>query len=160
MACDLVSGATPLPGGRIHRTDSWVVEHCIGPLGLGTLIVKPIRHVTAVADLLPGEAAELGELLTLAATAVHELTDPDQVYVCLWSHANRRPVHIHFVVQPATREQMERFDAHGPALQVAMFQANEAPPTPEVEAFASRAASWFKAMTSTAKAGRETRDGG
>jgi diadenosine tetraphosphate (Ap4A) HIT family hydrolase len=122
-----------------------VVEHCVGPLGVGTLIVKPIRHVTAVAHLLPGEAAALGELLTQTATAVSELTDPEQVYVCLWSHANRRPGHIHFVVQPVTREQMQRFDAYGPALQVAMFESNEAPPTPEVEAFASRAASWFMA---------------
>jgi diadenosine tetraphosphate (Ap4A) HIT family hydrolase len=143
MACDLVSGAAPLPGGTIHRTDSWVVEHCVGPLGVGTLIVKPIRHITAVADLLPGEAAELGELLTQTATAVSELIEPQQVYVCLWSHANRRAGHIHFVVQPATQEQMERFDAHGPALQVAMFESNETPPIPEVEAFASRAASWF-----------------
>jgi len=147
FACDLVSGATPLPGGVIHRTDSWVVEHCVGPLGVGTLIVKPIRHVAHVSELEADETAELGQLLKQAATAVSELTDPEQVYVCLWSHADRRPGHIHFVVQPVTGEQMQRFDAHGPALQVAMFESNEVPPTPAVEAFASRAASWFIANT-------------
>ena len=58
LACDLASGRLPLPGGLIHRTGGWLVEHCVGPLGLGTLIVKPGRHVTAVADLTQGEAAE------------------------------------------------------------------------------------------------------
>ena len=53
----------PLPGGRIFRTEFWLVEHCAGPLGLGTLIVKPERHVTTVAGLSAAEAAELGPLL-------------------------------------------------------------------------------------------------
>ncbi len=57
MACDLAAGKLPLPGGRIHETAHWLVEHCIGPLGLGTLIVKPRRHVTKVADLAHEEAS-------------------------------------------------------------------------------------------------------
>lgn len=108
--------------------------------------MKPIRHVLHVADLLPDETSELGDLLTQTSTAVSELTEADQVYVCLWSHANRQPVHIHFVVQPVSSEQMERFDAYGPALQVAMFRLGEPPPLPEVEAFATKAASWFAAQ--------------
>lgn len=36
-ACDLAAGTLPLPGGRIHETTHWLVEHCVGPLGLGTL---------------------------------------------------------------------------------------------------------------------------
>src|SRR5438270_12275711 len=107
MACELADGRRHLPGGRIHRTVHWVVEHCVGPLGLGTLIVKPERHVTAVADLSPGEAAELGPLLRQASAVAHELagdpSDPvEQVYNCLWSHAGGRPVHIHYVIQPVT----------------------------------------------------------
>jgi hypothetical protein len=51
LACALAAGRLPLPGGRIFRTEFWLVEHCVGPLGLGTLIVKPERHVTAVAGL-------------------------------------------------------------------------------------------------------------
>ena len=125
-----------------------MVEHCIGPLGVGTLIVKPVRHVTAVADLNPGETAELGGLLKQTASAVRELTKSDQVYVCLWSHANRTPGHIHFVVQPVSTDVMSRFDASGPALQVAMFDSNEPPSALEVGAFASRAASWFGAHAS------------
>lgn len=49
------------------------------------------------------------------------------LYNCLWSHAAGRPVHIHFVVQLVVREQTRLFDAHGPALQVAMFQHGELP---------------------------------
>jgi diadenosine tetraphosphate (Ap4A) HIT family hydrolase len=145
MACDLTSGAEPLPGGTIHRTDRWVVEHTVGPLGVGTLILKPIRHIVHVADMEAEETAELGGLLRAASRAVSELSDPEQVYVCLWSHADRQPGHIHFVVQPVNADQIDRFDAYGPALQVAMFVANETPPTSEVEAFASRARSWFAA---------------
>jgi diadenosine tetraphosphate (Ap4A) HIT family hydrolase len=51
VACELSDGRRSLPGGLIHRTDHWLVEHCIGSLGLGTLIVKPERHVTSMADL-------------------------------------------------------------------------------------------------------------
>ena len=38
------------------------------------------------------------------------------IYVCLWSDADRRPGHIHFVVQPVTADVIRRFGAHGPAL--------------------------------------------
>ena len=57
MACDLTAGALPLPGGEILRTGAWTVEHCVGPLGLGALVVKPIRHVLHVADLTAAESA-------------------------------------------------------------------------------------------------------
>jgi diadenosine tetraphosphate (Ap4A) HIT family hydrolase len=136
-----------LPGGTIHKTDRWVVEHTVGPMGVGTLIVKPIRHVTHIADLEPDEIAQLGTLLHQTAAVVTELAEPDQVYVCLWSHADRRPGHIHFVVQPVDADAMRRFDAYGPALQVAMFALGELPLISEVEAFSSRAAERFAAQS-------------
>ncbi|MEU2423223.1 hypothetical protein ABZ619_19740 [Streptomyces sp. NPDC007851] len=36
LACGLMAGRVPLPGGCVLRTEFWVVEHCVGPLGLGT----------------------------------------------------------------------------------------------------------------------------
>jgi ATP adenylyltransferase len=57
LACDRTHGRRPLPGGLIHRIGGWRVEYSVGPLGLGTLIVKPERHMTAVADLNNEEAA-------------------------------------------------------------------------------------------------------
>jgi ATP adenylyltransferase len=146
LACDLAEGRSPLPGGAIHETPNWRVEHCVGPLGVGTLVVKPRRHVVHVAELDEQEASELGPLLRVTADVTSRLTEAEQVYVCLWSHAGGVPVHIHFVVQPVTRETKEGWDAYGPALQMRMFERGESPATDEVEMFAERArplfASW------------------
>jgi len=116
-----------------------VVEHCLGPLGIGTLIVKPERHVLHVADLTDNEAETMGPLLRQAASVVTELCDPDQVYISLWSHADGQPGHIHYVVQPVNTDDLERHDAHGPKLQVAMFEHGESPAADAVEEFATRA---------------------
>jgi diadenosine tetraphosphate (Ap4A) HIT family hydrolase len=131
MACDLVAHPDKVAGGRVADLGTWVVEHCIGPLGVGTMVVKPFRHVVQLADLDPTEVADLGPALRDVADAVTKAATergeaPSQVYTCLWSHAGRRPGHVHFVVQPVTRALTDRFDAHGPELQMRMFQANEA----------------------------------
>ena len=130
LACDLIEHPERVPGGRIATIGPWVVEHCIGPLGVGTVVVKPIRHVIHLADLESGEAAALGPLLASVARAVtlaasEDGHPPGQVYACLWSHAQREPGHIHFVVQPVDDAVMARHDAYGPKLQVQMFEADE-----------------------------------
>jgi len=140
LACDLSAGRLPLPGGLIHATEHWRVEHCIAPLGVGTVIVKPIRHVVLVSDLRPGECLQMGPVLHAAASAVRELTAAVDVYVCLWSHG---PVHIHYVVQPVFRETIARFSAHGPALQAAMFELDEPLDVSGAELFADRARRWY-----------------
>ncbi len=147
-ACDLARGRRPLPGGLIHETAHWRVEHCIGPLGLGTLIVKPSRHVTTVAELTDDEAAELGPLLREASRVAAELVEADQVYNCLWSHAGRRPVHIHYVVQPVSKQQMSEFDEYGPALQMAMFGAATVPDIVDMEQMAASAREQFRSIPS------------
>jgi predicted N-acetyltransferase YhbS/diadenosine tetraphosphate (Ap4A) HIT family hydrolase len=139
LACDLTAGTIPLPGGEIHREKGWVVEHCVGPLGLGTLIVKPERHVTHVADLNDVEARAMGPLLHRAAQVVTELCEPNQVYISLWSHAGGAPGHIHYVVQPIATEDMDRHGAHGPVLQVAMFEDGLAPDQAAIVDIADRA---------------------
>ncbi len=145
LACDLAAGREPLPGGVIAETDGWIVEHCVGPLGVGTLIVKPRRHVVHVADLDADEADELGPLLRKAAALVTALVEPEQVYVCLWSHHGGRPGHIHFVVERVTREQKEALGTVGPGLQLAMFEAGELPDPEAVAEFAERARQWLEA---------------
>lgn len=139
LACDFAGGRAPLPGGRLHRTDHWVVEHCVGPLGLGTLVVKPERHVTSVGDLNDDETAELGPLLRQAARVAHALVGAEQVYTCLWSHAGAVPGHIHYVVQPVTAEQVASTGLYGPALQMRMFQEGRRPGDDEIDGFAERA---------------------
>lgn len=127
------------PGGRIVETPGWIVEHTVGSLGLGTLIVKTRRHVLHIGDLTDEEAAELGPLLQRVAAAVAEVARPSQVYVCLWSHEHRRPGHVHFVVQPVSSELVEELDAHGPRLQAALFARGRPPDPDAAAAFAARA---------------------
>jgi diadenosine tetraphosphate (Ap4A) HIT family hydrolase len=140
LACELSNGSAPLPGGEIHATAYWRVEHCVGPLGVGTLIVKPKRHVVHVADLTDEEASELGPLLRRTSGVVSRLCSPEQVYVTLWSHADAVPGHIHWVVQPVTRELMDEFGGqYGVGLQLAMFERGRHPAPDAVEAFSGRA---------------------
>jgi diadenosine tetraphosphate (Ap4A) HIT family hydrolase len=133
LACDLAAGRRDRPGGAILETPGWVVDHCVGPLGVGTVVVRPRRHVLHVGDLDDAEAAELGPLLQRTARAVGELAGADQVYVTLWSHAGgppERPApgHVHWVVQPVTRAQLEATGLRGPHLQVAMLDEGTTPP--------------------------------
>ncbi len=140
LACDLSDGRRPLPGGLIHRVAGWRVEHCVGSLGLGTLIVKPTRHVEQLADLTAAEADVLGPLLAETARVVGAVGHAEQVYVCLWSHG---PVHVHFVVQPETADATRVFGAHGPGLQVAMFDRGEVPPAEQIDRIAAEARAAF-----------------
>ncbi|HEX4466281.1 MAG TPA: hypothetical protein VH025_03775 [Solirubrobacteraceae bacterium] len=135
LACELLDGRRTLPGGPIEETAHWAVEHCVGPLGVGTLIVKPRRHLLHVWDLEEDEARELGPLLRRVSAAQRELLEPEQLYVTLWSHSGGSPVHIHWVLQPIQAER-PRPELLGPYLQAAMFDAGELPPTEQVERFA------------------------
>lgn len=138
LACELNSGVREPPGGCIHEAAGWRVEHCVGPLAIGTLVVKPVRHVLHVAGLTAEEAGAAGPVLWRAAQVVSELSAPTQVYVCLWSSG---PVHIHWIVQPV-KEGQER-EARGPFLQAAMFAAGDAIDVEQAAAYALQArAAW------------------
>lgn len=138
MACRFIHGDEPLPGGTLLRTAKWVVQHSKGPLGMGTLAVMPVRHVLHVSELTGSESAELGPLLQRTSAAVTAVMNPEQVYVCLWSHADAVPGHLHFVVQPACRSDMTRHNAYGPVLQLAMFEADRIPSEAAVEEVCTR----------------------
>ncbi|MBN1865875.1 hypothetical protein JW916_01160 [Candidatus Sumerlaeota bacterium] len=153
LACDLMEGRISLPGGRAHETSRWVVEHCVGPLGLGTLIVKPKRHCVHVWELTLEESAELGPLLTAVADAVRSLLHPDQVYVCLWSRQGWTPGHIHFVLQPVGPEARSISPRPGPRLQAAMSDRGMKPSPDEVEALCARLRRVFEHSTKTVASG-------
>ena len=145
-ACDLMAGRAPLPGGRIHETMHWIVEHCTGPFGVGALIVKPRRHVLHVWELSAAELQEMGQLLGAASQVVYRLTECDQVYVCLWSHGGFEPAHIHYLVQPVSKSLRDRFAEAGSALQVEMFRRGEAPRADLVDACCERARGAFRSV--------------
>lgn len=144
IACALALGTRDLPGGTILSESGWLLEHCVGPLGVGTLILKPARHVTGVAELTDDEAAALGPLLRAASRCVRDLTGATQVYNCLWSHAGFEASHIHYVVQPVTEAHREAYALPGPALQVAMFGQGVSPAPQQVADFCDRARAWFE----------------
>ena len=77
------------------------------------------------------------------ARVVDALVAPEQVYTCLWSHAGRTPVHIHWVVQPATTADIDTIGAFGPGLQLGMFQRGEEPDRAALEAFCDQARERF-----------------
>ena len=91
IACDLIEGRRDLPGGRIYGSEHWVVEHCIGPFPLGTLILKPRRHCLHIWELNDNETAELGPLLKKTTGVASMIVEADQVYCLLWSHMNGQP---------------------------------------------------------------------
>ena len=115
------------------------MEHCIGPLGVGTHIVKPLRHCTRFWELTPEEASEVGPLLSLVGSTIRSLLEPDQLYICLWSHAGWAAGHLHFLLQPSWNHYQGKHERPGPFLQVNMFEANVEPPRDEVVAFAAKA---------------------
>lgn len=139
LGCNLTNGKLDLPGGRIHATQYWVVEHCIGPLGIGTLIVKPFRHCVHYWELTRHEAEELGPLLYLVAQTIQTILCPDQVYICQWSHMGWKPGHLHFVVQPSWNRLKEEHRRPGPFLQVDMFKADKKLNRKDVETFSEKA---------------------
>jgi diadenosine tetraphosphate (Ap4A) HIT family hydrolase len=142
LACDLAEGRIDLPSGRIFETDLWIVEHCVGPLGIGALVLKPKRHVVHLWELREDESEGLGPLLVRVAAVVADLTKPEQIYLALWSHSGGVPGHVHFVIQPVTRARMEEYgQLYGPQLQLAMFEKKEALDRAQVESFADAARS-------------------
>ena len=142
-ACSLANGTENLLGGLIAETQFWRVEHCMGSLGVGTLIIKPKRHVLHVWALSEAEAREMGLILKEASRVVKAITDCDQTYICLWSHAGWTPGHIHYVIQPAYNSQQEQFSHPGPVLQKEMFAQNEPLVASEVKTFCQKARTIF-----------------
>lgn len=132
-------------------------KHGVGPLGVGTLVVKPERHVIHVAVLTGGEPAVMGRVLHSAAQVITDILETDQVYISLWSHADRRPGAIRYVVQPVDQAATARHGSQGPKLQALMFENDEPPDPAAVEEFASHARErWNTAkLTSVAFTGRE-----
>jgi diadenosine tetraphosphate (Ap4A) HIT family hydrolase len=76
ISCDLLAGRRPCPGGLIDETERWAVNHCVGPLGVGTLIVAPKRHVVHVWDLDAEDPGRRGANLQAAMFEAGESPDP------------------------------------------------------------------------------------
>jgi diadenosine tetraphosphate (Ap4A) HIT family hydrolase len=144
LGCDVVSGRLPVPGGIVHRTDSWVVNHVVGPMNLGTLVLSPRDHVVAVAQLTIEAADELGPLLRRTAQVVEAILEPEQTYVSSWAHGDNGRKHLHIVVQPVTSAVVAQYGGErSEQLQALMLRSGNEPDPREVEQFCQAAARHF-----------------
>src|SRR5437764_9937271 len=98
LPCRANRGEFVTPGGVIYQDALWRLEHSLESIPMvGWLILKPLRHVEAFADLTPNEAASLGPLARRITQAMTEVLAPARVYVCLYAEAVS---HVHFHLIP------------------------------------------------------------
>ena len=87
------------PRERVYVGPRWRVAHAFGTALPGWLVVLPRRHVLALDELTPAEAAELGPLLRAVTAALRETTGCEKTYVALFAEAEGFG-HVHFHVVP------------------------------------------------------------
>ena len=99
VTCRLTRGELPSPGGVIYQDDLWQLQHDIEPIALvGWLILKPLRHVEAFADLTPEEAAAFGPLTRRITRAMTEVLHPAKIYLSLYAEAaGFAHLHVHLI---------------------------------------------------------------
>lgn len=98
LACQMLAGAEPVPGGIIAENPWWVADHCVGPYGLGSVVIKTRTHRENLWDLSMAESASLGPFLQQMSEAIALAMAAERVYVSLW--VDQPPYHVHFVLQP------------------------------------------------------------
>jgi ATP adenylyltransferase len=156
VGCDLAAGRRRSPGGILYETTSWLVNHAVGAMNLGTLIVAPREHIVAVADLEDAATRDLGPVLRATARVVETLCEPEQTYVCLWSHGADARKHLHFAVQPVTAAVVARYGGlRSEQLQARMLASGDEPDAAEVGRFCDRARGLFGAIGRPGKGGSE-----
>ena len=144
LGCEIAAGERAVPGGIVHQTVRWIVNHAVGRLNLGTLVVAPREHVVAMAELDDTAAMELGPLLRGAAQVVEAICRPQQTYVCVWSHGRTERRHLHILVQPVTAALMAQYGGlRSEQLQVKIMTTGEPPEDAEVEKFCADARQRF-----------------
>lgn len=96
--CELNAAVPSLPPPeRLYVSDDWRVAHAWSALP-GWLIVTPRRHVESLAELTPGEATEMGDLLRAASVALVSVVGCRRTYAVLFAEKPRyNHLHIHLV---------------------------------------------------------------
>jgi diadenosine tetraphosphate (Ap4A) HIT family hydrolase len=120
-----------VPGGTIDETEQWHADYCIGPFGVGAVVVKTKDHVESLWELPDAAAAELGPFLRRISGAIVEGLGADRTYLAMW--VDKPPLHVHLVLYPRWPTEEER----GWDLDVER-RAEGPPPTGEASAAARR----------------------
>lgn len=98
LACQMLAGAQPVPGGIVAENPWWVADHCVGPYGLGSVVIKTRTHRENLWELSMAESASMGPFLQQMSEAIALAMGAERVYVSLW--VDQPPYHVHFVLQP------------------------------------------------------------
>ncbi len=98
LACQILTGTVTVPGGIIAENDWWVADHCLGPYGLGSVVIKSKVHRENLWQLTPEESTSLGPFMQDVSEAIAKALQAERVYVSLW--VDQPPYHVHFVLQP------------------------------------------------------------
>lgn len=92
----------------IHRTQYWDIVHSYNTALPGWLVIVARRHIEALHELTPDEAAELGALIRGVSVALREVTGCLKTYVVQFAEAAEHP-HVHFHVVPRMAGQPEEY---------------------------------------------------
>lgn len=109
LTCRLNRGELPAPGGVIYQDGLWQLQHIVEPIALvGWLVLKPLRHVEAFADLTLEEASTFGPLTRRITRAMTEVLHPAKIYLNLYAEAEGfAHLHVHLIPR-ATETPPER----------------------------------------------------
>ncbi|MCY3573419.1 MAG: HIT family protein [Chloroflexota bacterium] len=107
MSCALLgkrdAGEAP-PWDSIYRSSYWDVAHAYNTSVLGWLVLVVRRHIQAVDELKPAEAADLGALLREASLALKRQIGCQKTYVMQFAESADHP-HVHFHIVPRMPDQ-------------------------------------------------------
>lgn len=106
LTCQFNEKADEELGGVVWQTRFWRVEHAVGTITEGTMVVKSKSHEEWLYDLTQAEILELGPVLAKVEKAIQEVTGADRVYKAMWAEQSR---HVHFVLMPVTEELRQSF---------------------------------------------------
>jgi len=106
LACDATAGRIEVPGGMIAETEHWHADHCIGPFGVGAVVVKTKEHVEDLWHLPDGAAGELGPFLRRISGAIVDGLGAERAYLTMW--VDKPPLHVHMVVYPRWPDDPDR----------------------------------------------------
>jgi diadenosine tetraphosphate (Ap4A) HIT family hydrolase len=135
LACQILAGLAQVPGGIIAENPWWVADHCLGPYGLGSVVLKTRAHRENLWELTTAESAALGPFMQQMSQAIAIAMEAERVYVSLW--VDQPPYHVHFVLQPRYA------DGHNPqelglkGLELQVFRTLSKPPKDEAIAEAA-----------------------
>jgi diadenosine tetraphosphate (Ap4A) HIT family hydrolase len=121
LACDATTGRVEVPGGVIVEGEHWRAEHCLGPFGVGAVVVKTKEHVESLWELPDAAAAELGPFLRRISGAIVDGLGAQRAYLTMW--VDKPPLHVHMVVYPRWPDEAER----GPAVDQMRYFAGPPP---------------------------------